>query len=85
MAEMTPPAVKKARRSAPAYRVSAEERAKQFKDLYADSGVLFCSYCDHSVDVVCINTIKDHLKQERRKMNRNGGAGKTYLRAKRTI
>ena len=25
------------------------------------------------------------LYQERRKMNRNGGAGKTYLRAKRAI
>ena len=65
MAEMAPPAVKKARRSAPASRVSAEERAKQFKDLYANGGVLFCSYCDHSVDYVHIDTIKDHLKSKK--------------------
>ena len=65
MAEMTPPALKKARRSAPASRVSAEERAKQFKDLYADGGVLFCSYCDHSVDYVHIDTIKNHLKSKK--------------------
>ena len=42
MAErISPPSAKKAKRTAPVYRVSAEERAKQFKgDLYADGGVL---------------------------------------------
>ena len=65
MAEVTPPASKKARRSQPVARVSAEERAKQFKDLYADGGVLFCSYCGHSVDYVRVDTIKDHLKSKK--------------------
>ena len=65
MADMTPPAPKTARRSAPVSRVSAEELAKQFKDLYADGGVLFCFYCDHSIDYVRIDTIKDHLKSKK--------------------
>ena len=38
-------------------KVSPEERAKQFKgDMYADDGVLFCKYCDHSVDYVYVDT-----------------------------
>ena len=48
---MAAPRAKRAKRSAPVSRVSAEERAKQFQDeLYAESGVLFCKYCEHSVD-----------------------------------
>ena len=63
MADSAPPRAKKAKRSAPISRVSAEERAKQFKDdLYADGGVLFCKYCAHSVDYTRVDTIKDHLK-----------------------
>ena len=67
MAErISPPSTKKAKRSAPVYRVSAEERAKQFKgDLYADGGVLFCKYCQHSIDYVRVDTIKDHLKAQK--------------------
>ena len=66
MAEGEAPAPKKAKRSAPAARVSAEERAKQFKeDLYSDSGVLFCTYCEHSIDFVRLDTIKDHLKSKK--------------------
>ena len=43
--------------------VSAEERAKRFKeDLYPDGGVPFCRFCEHSVDFVRVDTIKDHLK-----------------------
>ena len=43
-------------------KVSVEERAKQFKeDLYVDGGILFCKYCQHSVDYVHVDTIKDHL------------------------
>ena len=61
-----PPAAKKAKRSTPVSRVSAIERAKQFKDeLYADGDVLFCKYCQHSVDFVRIDTIKDHLKSKK--------------------
>ena len=65
MAEVTLPAPKKAKRCTPVARVTAEERAKQFGDLYADGGVLFCSYCAHSIDYVHVDTIKDHLKSKK--------------------
>ena len=65
MAEVTPPAPKKAKRCTPVARVTAEEQAKQFRDLYADSGVLFCSYCAHSIDYVRVDTIKDHLNSKK--------------------
>ena len=46
-----PPPTKKSSHGANAPRVTAEERAKQFsEDLYADGGVLFCKFCDHSVE-----------------------------------
>lgn len=45
MTDSTQPQEKKAKRSAPLTRVTAEERAKQFKDhLYADDGVLFAAF-----------------------------------------
>ena len=47
-------------------KVSPEERVKQFKeDLYVDGGVLFCKYCEHSIDYVRIDAIKDHLKSKK--------------------
>ena len=65
MAARLPP-TKKRRRGANAPRVTAEERAKQFsEDLYADGGVLFCKFCDHSVDCIRVDTIKDHLKSKK--------------------
>ena len=65
MAKSVPPASKKAKRSAPVSRVSAEERAKQFEDLYTESGILFCRYCKHIVDYSHIDTIKDHHKSKK--------------------
>ena len=39
MVDLAPPRAKKAKRSTPVFRVSAEERAKQFKeDTFLDSG-----------------------------------------------
>ena len=59
----TGPAPKKARRCTPLARVTAEDRARQFKtELYADDGVLFCHYCDHSLDFTRVDMVKDHLK-----------------------
>ena len=47
-----PPRPKKQKRMAPLPKVNAEERAKQFKeDLYANEGMLFCKFCEHSVDL----------------------------------
>ena len=66
MADSAPPRAKKAKRSAPISRVSAEERAKPFKDdICTDGGVLFCKYCAHSVDYTRVDTIKDHLKSKK--------------------
>ena len=38
-------------------RVSVVERAKQFKDLNADGKVLFCKYCQHSIDYFRVDSI----------------------------
>ena len=65
MDELTPPSTKKSKRSAPISRLTAGERAKQFSDdFYADAGVLFCRFCEHSVDFVRVDTLKDHLKSK---------------------
>ena len=60
-----PSSAKKQKRSAPMARVTAEESGKQFKeDLYADGKMLFCKYCQHSIDYIRIDTIKDVLKSK---------------------
>ena len=66
MAECRPPAAKKGKRNAPVCRITAKERAIQFKeDMYANDGVLFCKFCEHNVDFICVDTIKDHLKSKK--------------------
>ena len=61
-----PPPPKRGKGSTPVLRVTAEERVKQFpEDLYSDDGILFCKFCDHSVDYVRIDTIKDHMKSKK--------------------
>ena len=45
-----PSSARKQKRSAPVARVSAEDRAKQFKeDFYADGKVLFCKYIPYLI------------------------------------
>ena len=57
MAESTMPAAKETKRSAPLSRITAKEREKQFKtEFYTDVGVLFCQFCDHSVDFTHVDT-----------------------------
>ena len=71
MAESITPRAKKAKRCAPLTRVTAEERARQFKDdLYADGGVLFCRFCEHSIDFTRVDTVKDHLKSKKHSAKR---------------
>ena len=66
-----PSSAKKQKRSAPVARVSAEDRAKQFKeDLYADGKVLFCKYFQHSIDYIRVDTIKDYLKSKKHTSNK---------------
>ena len=66
MDELTPHSTKKSKQSAPIARLTAEERAKQFSDdFYADGGILFCRFCEHSVDFVRVDTLKDHLKSKK--------------------
>ena len=44
--------------------------AKQFQeDLHADGGVLFCQFCEYCINFVCVDTIKEHLKQKIRVWN----------------
>ena len=80
MAEGPPPA-KRGRRTTPVLRVTAEERVKQFpEDLYSDDGILFCKFCDHSIDYVRIDTIKDHMKSKKhtqRKDQKEAGSSAT--------
>ena len=66
IAESIAPPAKKAKRNAPLSRLTAQERAKQFSsDFYADGGVLFSRFCDHSVDFMRLDTVKDHLKSKK--------------------
>ena len=52
----------KTKRAKPVSKITAENRVKQFPDdLYCDDGILFCKFCCHSIDIVRVNTIKDHL------------------------
>ena len=59
-------------RATPVAKVTAKERARQFSsDLYEDEGTLFCRFCDHSLDFVRINTIKDHLLLQKHRRNKD--------------
>ena len=62
----------KKHRASPVARITAKERVKQFpSELYEDGGILFCRFCDHSIDLVRIDTIKDHLKSKKHKQRRD--------------
>ena len=64
--ESIAPPAKKAKRSAPLSRSTAQERAKQFSsEIYADGGVLYRRFCSHSVDFTRLDTVKDHLKNKK--------------------
>ena len=66
MAESIPPLPKKGKRSVLISRATAEERARQFEsNLYSNGGVLFCRFCEHSVDFTLVDTVKDHLKSKK--------------------
>ena len=53
-------------------RVTAEERVRQFPDyFYADGEVLFCKFCDHSVDYVRVGTIKNYLKSKKHRQRKD--------------
>ena len=67
MAEhIRPPSVKKAKRSSPLHTLTVKERARQFSDdMYEDGGKLFCKCCEHSVDYMHVDTLKDHLKSKK--------------------
>ena len=79
MAESIGPSrAKKPKKSAPVARVTAKDRAKQFKeDLYDDGRVLFCKYCQHSIDYIRVDTIKDHLKSKKHISNKEAAQRKT--------
>ena len=72
-AALSPPLpAKKARCSAPMAKVSPEAHTQQFKNnLYVSSGVLFCRHCNHSIDIVRVDTIKDHIKSKKQMLRKN--------------
>ena len=47
--------------------VAAISRAKQYKDdgMYADSGVMFCKYCSHSIDFTRNDTVRDYTVMQK--------------------
>ena len=52
-------------------RVCASERAKQFlADTYCDGDVLFCKFCQHSLDYVRVDTVKDHMLSKKHVANK---------------
>ena len=55
----------KVKRMPPVVTVTAEARAQQFEDFYADNNVLFCKYCQHSLDYTRVDTLKDHLQAKK--------------------
>ena len=74
MAEgLTNPAKKsKVGKTSRAGKATAAERVKQFpNELYVDGGVLFCRFCDHSLDFVRLDTIKDHFKSKKHRMRKD--------------
>ena len=62
-------------------RVCAAERAKQWPDeLYSDSDVLFCKFCQHSLDHVRVDTIKDHMISKKHQANKAAQTQKPALK-----
>ena len=62
---------KRVKRSSPALSVTAKERVRQFPDdLYEDGGILFCKFCNHSIDIVRVDKIKDHIKSQKHWRNK---------------
>ena len=53
--------------------------------MYADGGILFCLYCEHSVDYVRVDMIKDHLRSKKHisrkesKISKEGGSRQVTL------
>lgn len=48
--------------------VTAKKRAQSYpNDFYVDNNILFCKFCDHSVDFRRADTVKDHLKSKKHK------------------
>ena len=60
-----------AKKAHPLTKLSVEGRAKQFHDDFcADRGVMFCRFCDQSVDFIRVDTVKDHLKSKKQRERR---------------
>uniref|UniRef100_UPI00358FF509 uncharacterized protein n=1 Tax=Myxine glutinosa TaxID=7769 RepID=UPI00358FF509 len=68
MASVNP---RKRTKQAPIGFVCASARAKQYdEDFYAEGNVLFCKFCDHSVDYKRLDTLKDHLLSKKHGKNK---------------
>ena len=69
---------KKTNRKAPLVRLCASERAKQFSgDLYEDGNILFCKFCEHSIDFKRVDTVIDHLGSKKHVKNKSAKIAKS--------
>jgi hypothetical protein len=60
----------KAKRSAPLAVITAKERAKQYPGVfYEDGGIMFCLFCQHSVDHIRSDTCKGHTQSKKHQTN----------------
>ena len=51
--------------------IYVQDRATKFSDdMYCDGKILFCKYCQYSIDHVRIHTIKLHLQSTKRQANK---------------
>ena len=60
-----------------------EERVSD--DFYTDGEVLFCNFCDHSVDYVRVDTIKDHLKSKKHRQRKDLKEADTSSRGRKQV
>ena len=52
---------------------------KQFPaELHEDGGVLFCHFCNHSLDFVRLDTIKDHFNSKKHRMRKERKEAESY-------
>ena len=65
--------------------IRVQDRAKEFSDsMYCDGSILFCKFCQHSVDHVRVHTIKLHLESTKHKSNKESALQKQCKKAKLT-
>ena len=56
---------KRKKKMTPVSKMCAKARVEQFPDVfYTEDNMLFCKFCLHSIDILRVDTIKDHIKSK---------------------